>query len=397
MQTTIEAPAVAQPEQPVESRPEAQDRRPADRAENVSGADLRAELSAARKARASRASAPQTKPQGKPAPRESATAAETPPAPEAGSTDEPNATSTSTPSEDQATPGIAELADAKPDAVTPETKAETPDFDPEALEDLTEEQIAKIANADVRKLLRRNRRLAGKLKALESAQTQQAPKEPEAKQPEWRAGDRDPLASHPQITQLTARIDELDRYVTWAQDNPDGGEYTDDQGKAYAFTREQVRNILNKGQREIVRLETERGLKRRELQGEIDRIQTKSMEEASTAYPWLKDPASDEYAIASQLVQSAPYIRQHPEWPVWLADAVEGRKARLARAQAAANPPKPRPTPPKVPAPAGSAAPRVDPMQKALADAEAAFEKSGSTKDLQKVESIKRKLRLAAR
>ena len=55
---------------------------------------------------------------------------------------------------------------------------------------------------------------------------------------------------------------------------------------------------------------------------------------------------------------------------------------------------KPASVPPKVPMPAGTAAPRGNPLEKQLAEAEAAFEKSGSYLDGQRVLKLKRELRL---
>jgi hypothetical protein len=84
--------------------------------------------------------------------------------------------------------------------------------------------------------------------------------------------------------------------------------------------------------------------------------------------------------------------RQNPEWLLWLADAVEGRKARLARANGA-QPAKARPAPPRIPTPAGSAAPRVDAAAKELAEAEAEYERTGSEQALKRVMSLQRAAR----
>jgi hypothetical protein len=47
--------------------------------------------------------------------------------------------------------------------------------------------------------------------------------------------------------------------------------------------------------------------------------------------------------------------------------------------------------------PGGGAGARLDPVRRELAEAEAAFEKSGSTTDLARVQKLRRQLRASAR
>jgi hypothetical protein len=82
-----------------------------------------------------------------------------------------------------------------------------------------------------------------------------------------------------------------------------------------------------------------------------------------------------------------------PGWRTWVGYAVEGILNDQARQQQAAR--APRPVPPKVGAPGGNAAPRLDPIERQITEAEAEFKRTGRMQDLTRVESLKRQRRFA--
>jgi hypothetical protein len=200
------------------------------------------------------------------------------------------------------------------------------------------------------------------------------------------------LESHPEVAEISQRLDSVARIMEWLDANPEGGQYADEQGRIIAeLTPDQARRALRTGERELARLETQKASRVEHLRHEEAQTRSKAMTDAQAAYPWLGKPESDERAIAAQVLSSAPYIQQHPEWPMWLADAVAGRQARLARASGAKTGAQ-RPVPPRVPPPGGAAPSKVDPLVASLAEAEVAFEKSGRQSDYKRMESIRRQL-----
>lgn len=390
------APAVPQSSQATTSG------RPAEERGSLTGAALRTELAAAR--RAKREAVQSQKPSGTPpVTPDPVTAPGQSPAPEKVEAGQ-QANATSAPAETERSAVSAILADdnaetttgTEPEGGQTEGKAGLTEEildDPAALEALTEEQIKGIPNAEMRRLVRRNQRLAARATKAEAKLQElqrQAAVAPQQEQPAAVSG----VEGHPEVARITQQLDQVQRLLEWLDANPDGGDYVDERGGAKAsVSPEQVRRVQRNAMAELARLGAQRETRIAGLQQQEEQVRRKSFEDAQQAYPWLAKADSDEYAMAAQVLQSAPYLRQHAEWPMWLADAIEGRKARLARAAAPKAAPVPRPTPPKVPPPGGAQPPKVDPLAAQLAEAEAAFEKSGKASDFKRVETLKRQLR----
>lgn len=258
--------------------------------------------------------------------------------------------------------------------------------DPEALESLTEEQIRGIKDAALRKLIRRNKQLTARFRSAESELNQL--RGPGRAQEE----STDAHSPTPELKAIHQRLGVIEHAVRWASENPDGGEYVGPDGKTLKFTADQAANLVAQGGREIARLEARREVQIEDLRRQDQQVRAESTREAMEAFPWFKDPASDEYALANEILTNAPYLRNHPQWQLWLGDAVEGRKARLARAGTGAAKPAvaPRPQPPRVAPPVGSTAPRQDPLDRQIAEAEARFKETGRQNDLIRLESLKR-------
>jgi hypothetical protein len=406
MSQTLEAPAApvaAALPAPATDQRSGQDSgisRPAD-GENQTRAGLRAELTASRRARRGQATVAQPK-AGVPAETRSPASGQPTAAPAEGQatagTDNSNAAPAPTQGateaetlQNLATEGT-ETTDAAATATPTTTDARELLEDPEALEALSEEQIKAIKDASIRKLVRRNKRLTAQFREAEAqlAKRQDRPEPQENGSEAVGSG----LDSHPGIRQLDQQIAQVDRILAWAEAHPDGGDYQDASGKSLGqYTAEQVSQLARNAQREVRRLEGSRAAKVERLAEEDGQVRAQAVTEARQAFPWYADKTSDEYTQASEILAEAPYLRQHPAWPTWLGDAIEGRKARLAKAASAtALKPPARPIPPRVPPPAGSAVPKGDPTAKALAEAEAAFERTGKTDDLKRVQSLKRQM-----
>lgn len=378
---------------PAANGQETAQRRPASDGENLRGADVRSEFARSRRARRDNGSERTAR----------ATPADinkpssdngTPQTPEGAPASNDSGTSnvTSTPATDAA--AVEALANGTTEATSPTTNTTTEldaddvaDLvdDPEVLAKLNDDEIKAIKDKSLRKLVKRVKVLT---KELHRARSPGAETESD--------GKSGAAPADPRLTQISSEIGRLQRVVEWAQANPDGGQYLDENGKPVAtYNAQQVDAIIANGQRQIIRLEA-----RREATEELARERHREAErgfhdQAVQAYPWILQTDSQEYQQAAQVLRAVPQVRAHPEWPLWVADAVEGRRARLARVAAASKPVQPakpaaRQEPPKVPPPTSAAAPRTNPGAKELAEAEATFERTGKAADLKRVMILRR-------
>jgi hypothetical protein len=417
---TTEAPAATGTQAPTPAAAESRSSqgsapgRPAVERDRLSGAALRSEFAASRRSKreAVQAQKPVATHPVNPDPAPASGESPAPEKPAAGQ--QANATSAPAETETSAVAAIlngepaaegepkepAEGAEAKPglseeildDPAALEALSEEILDDPAALEALSEDQIKAIPNAEMRRLVRRNQRLAARATKAE-AKLQEMQRQAAVAQPAPQHEPASGVEFHPEVARIDAKLNQVQRLLDWLDANPDGGDYADDAGGVKAtVSPDQVRRAQRSAVAELARLESQRETRISGLRQQDEQARRQALESAKQAYPWLAKPESDQYALAAQVLASAPFLRQHPEWPIWLADAVEGRMARLARA-AAPKPAAPRPTPPRVPPPGGAQPPKVDPMVAQLAEAEAAFEKSGKASDFKRVETIKRQMR----
>lgn len=351
--------------------------------ENITGADLRADFAKRRQARRAPAPAAQSQ-QGTPAKPVTEEGAAVPAAADTGtSPTESNATSTP-PADGAVIDALTQPAPTDtPDPQHESQPAETGEPDLEAIlddpENLSEDAIKGIRDKSIRRLVGRIHKLTARLKAAEKPGAQ-------ANEPAQQAvanGD-------PELAPLDQRMAEIQEAMTWALANRDGGEWVDGQGKTRTLTPAQVEMILVNGPAQLAAMSGKKAVREETLRQQREQSSRAAFQAAVQAHPWLGKQDSEEYAQAAAVLQQAPYLQQHPEWPMWLADAIEGRKARLSReAGPQVKPTAARPVPPRVPPPAASAAPRIDPTQKALAEAEAAFEKSGDSNDHKRVLALR--------
>lgn len=372
--------------------------------ENISGAELRAVFAKDRQARRSPASAAQASNQGtpaKPTPAKQADAASpAAPKPKAGSIEshatsspegeesvidaltQPPATET-TPDTTGAPPAVD--AETAPSQTAAPAASEEPDLeaildDPEGA---SEEAIKGIKDKAIRRLLGRIHKLTARLR--EGERQQASPNE----------APREAAVGDPELTKLNQDIGVVRQAFEWARANRDGGIFTDSNGTVRGeYTADQVEQILANAPAHLADLSARKAVREEGVRQREQQTVKASLDAATKAYPWLGKQDSEEYTQAVAVLHQAPYLKQHPEWPIWLADAIEGRKARMAREAAPA--PKlatPRPVPPRIPPPAAAAAPRIDPVAKALNEAEVAYEQSGSADDLKRVMALRRQVK----
>lgn len=215
------------------------------------------------------------------------------------------------------------------------------------------------AHRRVAKLSKKNKELTAELAQLKAQQTEQ-PTAPGADQ-------TTPITTAPVSARhqdIARAIAEKEAYIRFADENPDGGTVTGRDGQEVSYTAEQVRRIHSGASVDLADLKAQL----RELNRDVAAQAQGYLQEAVTAYPWLKDKTSPQFQLAAEVVRQMPGLRSVPDWPIWLADAIAGRAAREAKAKAPARSHKPqivptqrgaaprRPAAQPAPAPTGPAA-----------------------------------------
>lgn len=209
------------------------------------------------------------------------------------------------------------------------------------------------------------------------------------------------------LQQLDRQTAELRSAIAWARANPDGGTLRNAQGQpvevdaagvaAYAaqWNEELTRTIV---QRETQAMQVEAAAAEAHRQGVV-RYQAAEAE-ARTAYPWLAQAASPEYAEARVVIRENPGITALPDWPLMVGDMVTRRMMRKKAGAAAppiVAPPLTRPRAVAVPTPvvttATPAAPRLSPSQQRIQEVEQRIADRGGSvtvKDRQELNRLRR-------
>ena len=216
------------------------------------------------------------------------------------------------------------------------------------------------------------------------------------------------FASHPVLAEINANLGVVNGALKFVDENPEGGEYVDEKGGRREFTAAEVRTIKRNAEASRTELLTERAATVQQLRQAHQAEATKAEKEFAASYPALMKRDTAEGMEFEQTVAQAPELRRFPDYKLWIADAMAGRKARLAATAAKNNgqvkrplgapmvKPKGSSEPPNVVTQPAAGAPRVNAKQKQAQVAEEAFEKSGRVDDLAKVFSAKRAARLQA-
>lgn len=345
--------------------------------DNITGAEMLAALSKRR------ASAPDASPASNPppaAPQSAAPAipASTPtPEPEAAP-DNSNAASTS----ETAPPSAEE--EAITDLTAPDEPGEPP---AEPSQDSPKDEPKGIQS-----LLKRVDTLTARLREAEAklAEKPVPVAEPAAEiRPEAREGDFGHLPAVQAVNTDIAKWRAVDQ---WISENPDGGDILDARGNVVqSVSAEDARRTRLQADEKLAELRATKAVLVQSLRAQDASIRQQAESRAAEAFAWLKDPADAKRKALEEIVALVPEIQRLPAWKLFAAHAIDG----YTKATTKTTTPVVRPQPPKVAVPNGSAAPRVNPATKALAEAEAAFEKTGSANDYKRVQQLRRESRMA--
>lgn len=345
--------------------------------DNLTGAQLVAALTQRRQAKAS-APAPDATTTG---------TAQTPTTPEpepqatpAAADAEPDSNATS-PTDDPAAPAETSAAATE----TPPEPEPTPEPEPDPAQPEAKTNAAMLKRID---------KLTAKLREAErerdEARAKVAPPDAPPATPE---GPPPAALGDAELTTVNADLAKWQRVQTWLKENPGGGDVTDPQGHVVqSVTPEQAEALAAEADVKVAELAAQRGVRLRELKTQHARQQAEAEAELTRRFPWASNPESEQMTYLRNLEQTIPGVKAFPGWKLFAAHAI----ANIERTRSEEAKPKAKPAavPPKVPMPAGTAAPRGNPLEKQLAAAEAAFEKSGSHLDGQRVLKLKRELRL---
>ena len=348
--------------------------------DNLSLADLAQSMTAKRAKRpappAATAPAPQTPPaeaQSIPPaqPTGQAPAAPIPPQPSPAAVEAAPEADETNPTDPYADPAAPEAADPNAPPADPATEVEAaPTLPKELAEFLADAKTGKAPKELARRVHKlvdqrdteRNTRLAAEQRAQQLEAELKDARETKANVvPLPGAG----VDAHPQLQQLHQQIEQLNGLIGWTRQNQLGGTLGEgDQARDYDAAA--VQAMQQNAQDRKAELIAERTGLRQQLQARHQQQEAAWDQAAVSAYPWLADAQSEEFKMAKEIATAAPWIRQHPSWPMRIGDMVAGARARMAR-KPANQPvlPTRKPAPAREPTPqAGrpaAAAPRVSP------------------------------------
>lgn len=196
---------------------------------------------------------------------------------------------------------------------------------------------------------------------------------------------------HPEVAKVVGELNNVDHWLGWCEQYPEGGELPDGKGGKLELTEAQVkemRRTLQNERTEVVarKVQTEREV-RAEYQQQYQQHHTKAVAE----YPWMTKETAPEHQEMQAILKVAPWFKQSPDFELALGDFIAGKAMRLAKAKAKpANGVLPRKVTPSreptrvVAEPPGSSAARKAPGKARKDEADAQFKKTGRTSDLAK-------------
>lgn len=230
----------------------------------------------------------------------------------------------------------------------------------------------------------------GRLQAVEqNAQLRQ--ELTEARKPKEVRQDAGPTLQHPEVAKVMGELNNVDTWLGWCEQNPEGGELPDGKGKdgTVQLDASQVttmRRELEKNRTELVarKVQTEATAKAEFRQ------QFETHHAAAVAqYPWLKNAQSPEHQEMQGILQVAPWFKQSPDYELAIGDFLAGKALRLAKAKTVNGLPPRKPAAAREPTrvmadPPTTGARRQEPGKAKKEEADSKFKSSGSTKDLAK-------------
>jgi hypothetical protein len=213
---------------------------------------------------------------------------------------------------------------------------------------------------------------------------------------------QDPLNNSPEVKEITTALNQAERVISWAEENPDGGEVN---GQAYSA--EEIAQLKSHAERNRTELLAERAAVRSQLRSKLAEAEATFRHQAATIYPWMARPDALESKEVAAILQQLPQVKAFPNWPLVLGDYIAGRKAReAAMAARAAGKGQPGPSPSlrttKVPpareptpvvARSGATPTRTNGADREVEQAQKELESTGDVRALGRLFTAKRKAR----
>lgn len=231
----------------------------------------------------------------------------------------------------------ADSADAEPDAHSQSEDTEEPE-EPKGVQKRIDKLTARAKEAEEKALaaMQENEAIKRRLEELESKSSEPAP---------VNTGDNRFLDVW-DVEKLKQEKAIAYNLVEWCEDNRDGAEVN-----GVEYTAEQIR-IIRKNARRSLDIQIP---EREAFLAHFNHVKP----QVESLYPFWKDRQSSEYAEAQQILKVLPQLKAHPEYQVWIGDALEGRKARLAK-QSAKKAPQVQKVAPKQPSQPKAAPAKTD-------------------------------------
>jgi hypothetical protein len=204
----------------------------------------------------------------------------------------------------------------------------------------------------------------------------------------------------PEVQQLTTEITREKAMADWCAKNPDGGEVAGKDGRQYFISAEDAQAYRAAAEERLADLRAGRATRVQQLRQMTSQVRQNSEAHISQTFAWAKQEASPENEMLRNIENLMPaQLRQ--AWPGWKTVAAYGidaiAKAREQQAKPVPVNVKAPVRPPKVAPAAGSTAPRVNPSERQLAEAQAAYEKNPNAKNFQRVSALRHEARKGAR
>lgn len=200
----------------------------------------------------------------------------------------------------------------------------------------------------------------------------------------------------PELQTINTQINQWRAVEAWLAENPDGGEVTDKAGAVIqTISPQEARKLRLEADDNLSDLRVQRDGRKRELKVVHDQARQQAEALVGQTFAWAKDDKAPQHELIRTIESMVPEIKRVHGWKLLLAHGVDSLQ-KWKEAQSKPKAATPAPKPPKVATPNGVVAQRVNPAQKQLAEAQAAYDKSGRASDFTKVLELKRKAKLQA-
>jgi hypothetical protein len=285
------------------------------------------------------------------------------------------------------------LADGPPPAI------------PKGLPPEVEAMLDEIkAGKGPRELVHRVHELTGKLKTEQEAKAALEARLVEVERSQAQA--RPPAGPDaPEVARLKTEMAGIEKALVLAsynlRKNPDGGPLEgldgqpilDARGQPVEMSPEEIIQEQVSLQRKLGELSSDARLVEARQRAQSEAVRARCTQDAGKLYPWYGKPESEEYKVASQILERFPDLKNMPEYPLVVGQLVTGNLAeRKARASWLRKSTVPAAKPAPVVTRAAATAPKVNGAGSRLQGASDQFYKSGKSEDLAKVFAERRRM-----